>query len=55
MYAPDGRVLADAGTGPGPAVADLDDAVLRRHRDALRMRTDRAAVPAGSPPREENL
>ncbi|MGC4766725.1 carbon-nitrogen hydrolase family protein [Micromonospora sp. DT46] len=48
VYAPDGRVLADAGTGPGLAVADLDDAVLRRHRDALRMLTDRAA-PAPPP------
>ncbi|MFG1780339.1 carbon-nitrogen hydrolase family protein [Micromonospora sp. NPDC049048] len=48
VYAPDGRVLADAGRGPGLAVADLDDAVLRRHRDALRMLADRAA-PAPPP------
>ncbi|WP_431908767.1 carbon-nitrogen hydrolase family protein [Micromonospora carbonacea] len=50
VYGPDGRALAAAGTAAGLAVADLDDAVLRRQRDSQRMLRDRAApAPAPSP------
>jgi len=48
VWAPNGRALADAGTEEGLAVADLDEATLRRHRSALRMLADRAA-PAPPP------
>ncbi|WP_036371883.1 carbon-nitrogen hydrolase family protein [Micromonospora sp. ATCC 39149] len=50
VYGPDGGALAAAGTAAGLAVADLDDAVLRRQRDSQRMLLDRAApAPAPSP------
>ncbi|MFI1194780.1 carbon-nitrogen hydrolase family protein [Micromonospora sp. NPDC020750] len=50
VYAPDGRPLADAGASAGLAVADLDDARLRRQRDSQRMLADRAApAPAPAP------
>ncbi|MFC8851117.1 MULTISPECIES: hypothetical protein [unclassified Micromonospora] len=44
VHGPDGRPLAAAGL----AVADLDDAVLRRQRERQRMLLDRAA-PASAP------
>jgi predicted amidohydrolase len=50
VHGPDGRPLADAGTTAGLAVADLDDAGLRRQRDDQRMLLDRAApAPAPAP------